>query len=292
MKEYKVENHVSSFLPEGKNWKMVWNDEFDGTELDRTKWCFRTHYWGKKSPTFVEDEGVIIDGESCLHLPLIEKDGNYYSSHLQTGSLTYDMPKDSKGLWPFGQYRTPLFMHKFGYYEIRCKQPKNAGWHAAFWLQAPGIGSHPDPKYCGVECDIMESYRIPIEGNVICGNGWNGYGKDSVWPGHFRVPFKETADGWHTYAVHWTKDGYDFYVDGEHIGTQGKPNFPVSEVEQFILVSTECHGYHRAFETEDATAGAMGGAQVWAGKPVEDLTHAVLPDEFVVDYVRVFDEVE
>jgi hypothetical protein len=24
--------------PEGKTWKLVWHDEFDGTELDTTKW--------------------------------------------------------------------------------------------------------------------------------------------------------------------------------------------------------------------------------------------------------------
>ena len=26
--------HVKSLLPAGKQWKLVWNDEFDGTELD------------------------------------------------------------------------------------------------------------------------------------------------------------------------------------------------------------------------------------------------------------------
>ena len=41
MKEYKVEGHVSSFLPADKNWKLVWSDEFDGTELDRSKWDYR-----------------------------------------------------------------------------------------------------------------------------------------------------------------------------------------------------------------------------------------------------------
>ena len=45
MKEFKVENHESSFLPDG-NWELVWADEFDGTELDRTeKPCYdiRSH---------------------------------------------------------------------------------------------------------------------------------------------------------------------------------------------------------------------------------------------------------
>ncbi len=292
MKEYKVEGHVSSYLPKNKEWKLVWNDEFDGTELDKTKWMFRTHFWGRKSPTWVEDEGAILDGEGCLHMPLILKDGNFYSSHIQTGYTTYDIPKDTNGFWPFGQYKKPLFMHKYGYYEIRCKQPKNAGWHAAFWIQAPGIGAHPDPRYGGVEVDIMESYKIPKTGEVICGNGWNGYGKDSKWAGHIHFPFVETEDGWHTYAVDWHEDGYDFYADGKLVGTQGKPDCPVSEVEEYLIVSTECHGYHRCFCTEVLDAGAMGGARAWAGVPVVDLRSAELPDEFVVDYVRVFDHVK
>ena len=68
------------------------------------------------------------------------------------------------------------------------------------------------------------------------------------------------------------------------------PECPVSDVEQFILVSTECHGYHRAFSNDNAEASAAGDAKVWNGKPVPSLLNAVLPDEFTVDYVRVFDK--
>ena len=182
-------------------------------------------------------------------------------------------------------------MHKFGYYEIRCKFPKNQGWHAAFWLQAPGIGSHPDPAQCGVECDIVENYKQHSEGMLLCGVGYGGYGKEAVWPGHFHVPYVETEDGWHTYGVDWSKNGYIFYFDGQEVGRQMAPEVAVSNVEQFILVSTECHGYHRAFASEVADASSAGDAKVWGGKPVAELLNAKLPDEFVVDYVRVFDRI-
>lgn len=32
MIKYNVKNHEPSFLPEGKQWKLAWSDEFDGTE--------------------------------------------------------------------------------------------------------------------------------------------------------------------------------------------------------------------------------------------------------------------
>ena len=287
MKEFKIENHASSYLPKEKNWTLVWQDEFDGNELDESKWNFREYFWGKKSPTFSR-EGVSVDGNSNLVIALVKKGDDFYSGHLQTGSLTYDIPKDTNGMWPFGKFEKAKFMHKFGYYEIRCRLPKNPGWHAAFWLQAPGIGSHPNAKYCGVETDIMENYRQHTEGLMLCGNGFGGYGKDSVWPGHFRFPFVETADGWHYYGVDWNKDGYTFYADGKKIGWQGPPDVAVSHVEQFILVSTECHGYNRNFGDN---CGDDGHGDMWKGEPVEELKKAVLPDAFIVDHVRVFDEI-
>lgn len=43
-----VVGHEPSLLPVDKQWKLVWHDEFDGTELDRTKWDFRINFWGKR----------------------------------------------------------------------------------------------------------------------------------------------------------------------------------------------------------------------------------------------------
>lgn len=37
-----VSNHIPSYLPDGK-WNLGWNDEFDGTELDMTKWDYRSY---------------------------------------------------------------------------------------------------------------------------------------------------------------------------------------------------------------------------------------------------------
>lgn len=275
--------HEYSMLPKDKQWELCWNDEFDGIKLDETKWGFRKNFWGYPSPTFT-DKGVVLDGESHLQLHLLREGDHFYSPHLQTGSLTFDLPKDSNGFWPFGKKEEPKFMHRFGYYEIRCRLPKNDGWHAAFWLQSPSIGAAPDPKYCGVECDIMENYRQFSEGTIGCGNGWGGYGKDSKWYGHFWYPYEETEDGWHYYGVDWSKDGYVFYSDGKKIGCQ---EAPVSEVEQFILVSTECHGYHRR-----GNRGGLESKNGFQGEADPLLLKAVLPDYFEVDFVRVYDEVK
>lgn len=303
MKKFEVKDHAASLLPEGKEWRLVWHDEFDGTELDESKWGFRLNFWGKRLKTFTT-EGVELDGKSHLRLNMIKKGEDYYSPHLQTGSLTYDNPPVGNSIWPFGAYEKPKFMHRYGYYEIRCRLPKNKGWHAAFWLQAPGIGSHPDARFCGVECDIMETYRE--DGRLVAGNHWGSYGVCHGGSGHFTWECEKTADDWHVFGVDWSPEGYVFYADGKergrvlpperaaeknvvdlgenHIAEGGISVGPVSEVEQFILVSTECHGYRGpAFSA---------GKDHPAGTPAPILKEAVLPDYFEVDYVRVFDQVD
>ena len=272
MQEFKLEQHTASLLPDGKKWKLIWNDEFDGRELDRSKWDFRLHFWGKRFPAFTE-EGVELDGQSHLRIHLIERDGQYCSAQLQTGSLTYDLPRPEEGFWPFGGYQKQRFLHKFGYYEIRCRLNRQAGWWTAFWLQSPSIGAHPDAAQCGVECDIMESQDYPTEGKIRCGNIWNGYGEDGKGSGHRKFILKDTPDGWHRFGVDWSSAGYVFYTDGEEVN---RVEGPVSNVEQFLLITAEPMGY-RDFTNPG---------------PDPLLKQIVFPEYFEVDYVRVFDAQE
>ena len=282
-----VDGKAASQLPPGKSWKLIWHDEFDGREIDRTKWMCRESFWGHDFPAFAHDfEGVEMTGETAK-LHLVRKGDDFTSPHLQTGSLTYDVPRDTtSGFWPFGKRKQPLFMHRYGYWEIRCRLPRYPGWHAAFWIQSPSVGAHPDPSVCGTEIDIMENYRQHVKGQIVGGNGWGGYGRDSYWFDHFMWTHEETADGWHTYGLDWSPEGYVFYCDGKKVGEQ---NYPVSHVEEFVLVSTEPGGYRQVGSDGGLTAGR--NAKVW-GKPDPRLFKAVLPDFFEVDFVRVYDNAD
>jgi beta-glucanase (GH16 family) len=258
-------------LPDGKTWQLAWNDEFDGTELDRTKWEFRLHIMQTRHQTFT-DEGVVVK-DGLLHLNLVEKDGQYYSPHLQTGRNYLDRPGEQyarSGLtWPIAKMEPPLFVHKYGYYEIRCRLQQQPGWWSAFWLQSPTIGSSLNPGASGVELDIMENFT---RDNVISHNiHWDGYGKNHQSKGSGKRTIEETPDKFHTFGMHWSQTGYVFYVDGKE---SWRADGPVSHTEQFILVSTECEGYRAGNRDQ----------------PSDRLKTAVLPDAFVVDYVRVYDE--
>lgn len=278
-----VAGKVASLLPPGKTWKLVWHDEFDQKEVDKSKWMCREAFWGYDMPSLSHDwEGVEMTGET-MKLNLIRKGNDFVSPQLQTGSLTFDVPRDSKGFWPFGKRKKPLFMKKYGYFEIRCRQPKYPGWHSAFWFQSPAIGAHPDPADAGIETDIMENYQQHTTGKIVGGNGWSGYGKDSCWFDHFEWKHEETADGWHNYGCDWSPSGYVFYCDGKKVGEQ---NYPVSHVPEFVLVTTEPAGYRKVGPDGGLTAGRK--TKEW-GKPDPRLFDVKLPDFFEIDYVRVYD---
>ena len=73
--------HAKSLLPAGKKWKLVWNDEFDGTELDMTKWSFSYHILQKRQMC-LSDETAALDGKGNLVLSLMEKGLLYTDSFL------------------------------------------------------------------------------------------------------------------------------------------------------------------------------------------------------------------
>ncbi len=261
---------VESRLPPGKKWKLVWSDEFDGAELDRSKWDFRLHIMQTRFETWTDD-AASLDGRGDLLLKVYEKDGHYFSSQLQTGSNYMDRPGGQYGksrfTWPIAKIAAPKFMHKYGYYEIRCQLPKQPGYWAAFWLQSPCIGSTLDPRSSGVEIDIMENFTR--DGVISHNIHWNGYGADLRSKGSGPVKRAGMTEGFHTFGLDWNAKEYVFYTDGE---VTWRVDGPISDREQFLLVTTECNGYRQ-------------------GGPSPELKKARLPDHFVVDYVRVFDEV-
>lgn len=271
----KVTDGFISQLPEGKKWELVWNDEFDGASLDTTKWGFRLHLMQTRHQTFTT-EGVEVKN-GLLYINLVEKDGQYYSAHLQTGENYIDRPaktvyRGGNGLaWPIAEIKKPKFAHRYGYYEIRCQLQKQPGWWSAFWLQSPVIGSSLDPSRAGVEIDIMENFTR--DNKISHSLHWDGYGKDHKQKGSGHFTIADTSEGFHTFGMYWGKTGYVFYVDGKE---SWRTDGPVSDIDQFILVSTECFGYRNGNRDQ----------------PVDILKKTILPDAFVVDYVRVFDEVE
>ena len=202
-----------SDLPKGKNWKLVWSDEFNGTELDRSIWGF--HWLEKRKGGYWGEEAAYLDGKGNLVLKVYEKEGKYYSAGIETrGNIE----------------------HKYGYWEVRGKLPEEQGHWPAFWINTPRYGQKDDPAVGGAEIDVMEypTRTDETEHNIHWGKVRPDYrlpstrGKKSIIPG--------LAEGYHTFGVEWTTEEYIFYIDGKETW---RINEGISHIEQYIIISEE-----------------------------------------------------
>lgn len=294
VEEKSVPGEAPSLLPPGRSFKLVWNDEFNGDSLDTSKWCYRTNFWGNRAKWFAapEDNAVEVKGGK-VHLKIVKKpDGQFASPQLQTGELMWDMPWDEKrtGFFPLPKREKPKFVHKYGYYECRFRLQRMRGWWSAFWMQTEQQGCTLDPAISGVEHDIMESFKPgEIIAHCFHTNGYSGnylgfktprakdaFGEDSV--------SKIGCDDFHTIGMLWEPDGYTVYIDGRQHGEKvgSGEGEAVSHIPEFVLITTECHPYRQKRMTAqpDDDLRQQLEAAVAAG------------DDFVVDFVRVYDIVK
>jgi beta-glucanase (GH16 family) len=155
------------------------------------------------------------------------------------------------------------FQHSFGYYVARIQLQKRPGHWSAFWLYDASVGKVGDEGRDGTEIDIME--KPWLDDRINYALHWDGYGKAHKSKGTV-VKAPGVMDGWHTFGLWWKSDEYVFYVDGKEMWRTNAGG--VSQVPEYIKLSDEI--------------GNWGG----------DITKAKLPDEFLVDYVRVYDLAE
>ena len=157
----------------------------------------------------------------------------------------------------------------YGYYEARCRVDKVWGAWSAFWLMPDKI-----EKGYGYEIDIFE-----CAWNYFCESTlhWNAYRKQAKK----RVFMKNLYDGMHTFALDWKKDSLSFYYDNRLVwrvnDEKGKINYPVA-----LMLSTEING--RADRD-----GKPLVKRVWIGNGLITDRRNDLPSDFVIDYVKVYD---
>lgn len=198
-------------LPAGKEWKLIWQDEFDGTKLDETKWN-RLGDWKRRDGFWVKDDAY-LSGKGTLLLRT-KKDGDRYTC----GAV------NTQG----------KFEHAFGYYVARCKMSKQPGHWPAFWIMGSGVGKVGDEGRDGTEIDIVE---IPWrDGKVTFNLHWDGYGKDHKSAGS-NVTIPALTEGFHDYGLSWTKEEYVFYIDGKEVWRTKAGG--VSQVPEYLKLTEE-----------------------------------------------------
>jgi beta-glucanase (GH16 family) len=244
-----------------KGWELVWEDDFDGTSLDTTRWNVLTREQSKHGELqyYVPDEVYVENGL----LRLRSRVRNYGSMKYTSGRL------DTRNKV------APVY----GRFEIRARLPKGKGVWPAHWLypqnrnwpmeymmlEAVAAGKEsliPEERPWYSEIDIMEF--LGHEPDILYGTlhyyTFDGVKKTSSG--------KETGvvsypDDFHVYALEWEPDAIRWYIDGRlyHSTVLGVPHTP-----HYLIINT-----------------AIGGS--WPGNP--DST-TVFPQYHDIDYVRLY----
>ncbi|MBM7784963.1 glycoside hydrolase family 16 protein [Tenggerimyces flavus] len=213
--------------------QLVFEDDFDGSELDRGVWL--PHYfpaWSSRAATKATYE--LKDSQLWLTIPIDqglwceqEHPTPLRVSGIQSGN--YSGPVGStQGQQPF---RDGLVVREaqdtfwgwtpeYGRLEIRLRGEVTQRSMVGVWM----IGLEDRPERCG-EILLNEVFGESVKAGESCevGVGLRPF-RDPDVADAFTAPrlAVDVAD-FHTYAVEWTAERADFFVDDEQVHTSAKP---------------------------------------------------------------------
>lgn len=242
---------------QAKDWQLMWSDDFEGTKgslPDAQKWAFDIGTgaggWGNQELEYytARPENVSLDGDG--NLVITAKSEFYGGASFTSGRIK------TKG----------LFEQTYGRIEARIKNPYGPGIWPAFWMLGSNIDQVSWPQ-CG-EIDIMEmrGQEPTIVNGTLHGPGYSGGAaitkRYALQNGRFDTDF-------HIYAVEWSKDYIDFFVDGylyQRVTPANVTGEWAFDHPFFIILNL-----------------AVGGTFV--GFPTQN---TVYPQKMTVDYVRAY----
>lgn len=167
--------------------QVLLTDDFEGTEIDFTKWKYAPE-WTRNDYCYWSNEMSVLDGEGHL-----------------TTKMEWDPERNrlkSGALWSASDYG-------YGYYEASIKFPKAYGTWGAFWMMCGDVWKESAAD--GVEIDILESINneTGAYGHALHSNyaSLNSLGPTKLFQA-------DIYDGeYHTFGVLRSENGYFFYVD-------------------------------------------------------------------------------
>lgn len=256
-------------------YRLDFNDEFTADSLDHNKWFpYMLPHWTSRENAAARY--AIEDGTLRL---MIEEDqpswkpghgGEFRASNLQTASFS-GAKGSSVGqfpLWPGltveqEQENRRLCTPQYGYIETRLKAEATQGYHVALWLI--GYGENTYEKGEIVVCEIFGGHDVGQEKSHIR-YGIHPWGDPELSDELYEQRIEINAANYHIYAVDWTPDYVDFYIDNKKLRrVMQSPQYPL----QFMLGI-----YERPFELSPVTPNPH-----W-------------PKVCEVDYIRTYKRIE
>lgn len=245
--------------PSGAGWNLAWNDEFNGTSLDTSKW---NHWLAGPRRDAVNSPSAVSVADGILTISTYTSGGTHYTGMIATHNT---------------------YLYTYGYIEARINYDSTPGMWSAFWMQSPTMGNPiGSPNSAGTEIDICEHRKVDGSGVNRDGNiggviHWDGYGTAHRSHGYDSGNLG-LGNGYHIYGMEWTPTQQKFYINGILRWTinNNPANSPVSQRSEFIVLSSEVldGGW-----SSTVPAGGYG-------------TLATTTTKMEVDYVRVYRRAE
>jgi beta-glucanase (GH16 family) len=177
-------------------WTMVWNDEFDGKDIDPSKWEFEVNGSGGGNNELqyytAPPMNAYVDSGSLVILAVKEEylGKQYTSARMRT---------KNKGDWTYGMI------------VVRAKLPYGKGLWPAIWMLPTDQVYGGWPK--SGEIDIME--LLGHEPNKVYGtiHYTSSSGVHQSTGTSYVLPRGSFATEYHTFSLIWDATGFDWYVD-------------------------------------------------------------------------------
>jgi len=239
-----------SQIPDGMN--LVWADEFtvDGAP-DKDKWDYclgGDSQWGYgEVQDYTNERGNSFVKGGKLHLVAYNDDGLWKSARLKT------------------QYKADW---TYGYVEVRAKLPRGVGTWPAIWM-LPTFAKYGIWPRSG-EIDIMEHVGYDLD-KIFTTVHTEAYNHTiNTQKGTTNI-VKDVTKKYHTYAVEWTAEYIQWYVDGKALFRHENEHLTTAEwpfdIPYYLIMNI-------------AIGGILGGK--------EGIDPKMKQAEMIVDYVRVY----
>ena len=263
-----------SFAPNIPSGTLVWSDEFSNATTANAQpnpavWTYETGAsgWGNSeledycawastiSPCNPSTPSVYVGTDGYLHIVAAQPSpGVYTSARLKTQGL---------------------FSFQYGRIEFRAQVPEAQGFWPAAWLLGNNVATANWPA-CG-EMDVLERVNAAAtpdwNAGSIHGTGFTGGNLGTKYNFHAG----QTAAGWHTYGMIWSKGSVAYYVDDP---TQPYVTYTPSSIAG---LSGSVWPYDSGQASFIILNLAVGGS--WPGSPNSTTP---FPAQMLVDYVRIY----
>lgn len=257
-------------------WKLVFNDEFDGNILN-------THNWVSWFP--YTDDG----SDKCSFCRTHGNEGQIFRDEnavVNEGSLKLIAKRES-GEW-MGEKRdfSSAMIHSrqqfgMGKYEVRCRIPSGMGFWTAFWM----FGQK------ATEIDVFEIGSQNPRHHHVAIHSWST--KTDLEKG-YKGPI-DFSDGFHIYTMIWDADFLSISVDGNEVWRVSKYLNKRGRVIKRCPVKAGTYRLNPTFPPDDEKLSVIAGMAVgtsntpFTKSPDEN---TVFPNQMEIDWIRIYKKVE